>query len=60
VSCANLGPVLQDIVDTMDLTFREARDRGVIDRPVSIVVRECEGLPRGTVQQSITAYGEMT
>jgi branched-chain amino acid transport system substrate-binding protein len=47
-------------LSTLDLTFREARDRGVIDRPVSIVVRECEGLPRGTVQQSITAYGEMT
>lgn len=50
---------LRDIVDTMELVFRDAHDAGVLDRPVDVVVRECEGLPRGTVAESIKAYGEL-
>jgi len=50
---------LQDIVDTMELTFRDAHEAGVLDRPVSVVVRECEGLPRGTVRESIEAFRDL-
>jgi ABC-type branched-subunit amino acid transport system substrate-binding protein len=50
---------LRDIVDTMELTFRDAFASGQLDRPVEVVVRECEGLPRGTVKASIDAYGEL-
>src|SRR5262245_28148882 len=32
---------------------------GLIDRPVEIVFREVEGLPRGTVKAVIDAYGEL-
>jgi ABC-type branched-subunit amino acid transport system substrate-binding protein len=50
---------LRDIVDTMELTFRDAHDAGVLDRSVEVLVRECEGLPRGTVKESIDAFGEL-
>jgi ABC-type branched-subunit amino acid transport system substrate-binding protein len=50
---------LRDIVDTMELTFRDASHSGLLDRPVEVVVRECEGLPRGTVKASIDAYREL-
>jgi ABC-type branched-subunit amino acid transport system substrate-binding protein len=50
---------LRDIVDTMQLTFADAHRSGLLDRPVEVIVRECEGLPRGTVKESIDAYGEL-
>jgi ABC-type branched-subunit amino acid transport system substrate-binding protein len=50
---------LRDIVDTMELTFRDAQAARMLDRPVEVVVRQCDGLPRGTVKASIDAYGEL-
>jgi ABC-type branched-subunit amino acid transport system substrate-binding protein len=50
---------LRDIVDTMELTFRDAHSEGVLDRPVEVIVRECDGLPRGTAKASIDGYREL-
>jgi branched-chain amino acid transport system substrate-binding protein len=51
--------VWMDMVESVDLVCRDAFDAGVIDRPVELVVREAEGLPRGTVKAVIDAYGEL-
>ena len=44
---------------TFELVFNEAVEQGLIDRPVQIVFREVEGLPKGTVKAVIDAYGEL-
>ena len=48
-----------DLTRPFDLVFREALEQGVLDRPVEIVVREVEGLPKGTIKAVIDAYGEL-
>src|SRR5579859_3269747 len=48
-----------DLTRPFDLVFREGLEQGVIDRPVQIVFREVEGLPKGTVKAVIDAYGEL-
>ena len=48
-----------DLTRTFELVFREGLERGLIDRPVEIVFREAEGLPKGTVKAVIDAYGEL-
>ena len=48
-----------DLTDTFDIVFEEGLRQGVIDRPVDIVFREVEGLPKGTVKAVIDAYGEL-
>ncbi len=50
---------LDDLTDSFALVFRQGLERGVIDRPVEIVFREVEGLPKGTVKAVIDAYGEL-
>jgi ABC-type branched-subunit amino acid transport system substrate-binding protein len=45
--------------EPMDLVFREGHESGMIDRPVEIVYRSCQGLPRGTVKAVIDAFGEL-
>ncbi len=42
-----------------DLVFDEALEQGLMDRPVQIVYREVEGLPKGSVKAVIDAYGEL-
>ena len=42
-----------------ELVFQEALDQGVIDRPIEIVYREVEGLPKGTAKAVIDAYGDL-
>ena len=49
----------KDLTDPFDLVFNEARERGVIDRPLEIIYREVEGLPKGSVKAVIDAYGEL-
>ncbi len=49
----------QDLLDALRLRFDEALEEGLIDRPVELVLRECEGLPRGDVQTVIDAYQEL-
>ncbi len=48
-----------DLSQPFDLVFSEGVKQGVIDRPVGIVHREVEGLPKGTVKAVIDAYGEL-
>ena len=49
----------QDLVRPFELVFAEGLRQGVIDRPVEIVFREVEGLPKGSVKVVIDAYGEL-
>lgn len=48
-----------DLTDPFDHVFREGREQGMIDRPVEILYREVEGLPKGSVKAVIDAYGEL-
>ena len=48
-----------DLVQPFELVFDEGLARGVIDRPVEIVFREVEGLPKGSAKAVIDAYGDL-
>jgi branched-chain amino acid transport system substrate-binding protein len=48
-----------DLTQTFELVFDDGLQAGIIDRPVEIVFREVEGLPKGTVKAVIDAYGEL-
>jgi ABC-type branched-subunit amino acid transport system substrate-binding protein len=50
---------LDDLTDSFQLVFRKGLEAGMIDRPVEIVFREVEGLPKGTVKAVIDAYSEL-
>lgn len=49
----------KDLTRPFDLVFQDGLERGIIDRPVEIVFREVEGLPKGSVKAVIDAYGEL-
>ena len=44
---------------SFDLVFDEAVEQGLMDRPVQMIYREVEGLPKGSVKAVIDAYGEL-
>ena len=48
-----------DLTQPFELVFDEGLKTGMIDRPVEIVFREVEGLPKGSAQAVIAAYGEL-
>lgn len=48
-----------DFSRPFELVFNEGLKQGIIDRPIEIVYREVEGLPKGTVKAVIDAYGEL-
>jgi len=48
-----------DYLDTLKMIFIEAHEKGMIDRPIELVVRQPEGLPRGTIQTVVQAYQEL-
>ena len=48
-----------DLTQTFELVFEDGLKQRIIDRPVEIVFREVEGLPKGTVKAVIDAYGEL-
>src|SRR5262249_24339103 len=48
-----------DVRQSFELVFEDGLAQGVIDRPVEIVFREVEGLPKGSVKAVIDAYGEL-
>jgi branched-chain amino acid transport system substrate-binding protein len=48
-----------DLTQSFELVFAQGLAQGIIDRPVEIVFREVEGLPKGTVKAVIDAYGEL-
>lgn len=48
-----------DLTQTLEMIFERGLRDGTIDRPVEIVYREVEGLPKGSVKAVIDAYGEL-
>jgi branched-chain amino acid transport system substrate-binding protein len=51
--------VKADFIDGLELTFEEAFASGLIDRPIELVERWVEGLPRGAVKPVLDAYDEL-
>ena len=49
----------EDLTQPFDLIFQKAAEQGLIDRPIEIIYREVEGLPKGSVKAVIDAYGEL-
>ncbi|MGE5697385.1 MAG: ABC transporter substrate-binding protein [Candidatus Sericytochromatia bacterium] len=49
----------EDLTQPFDLVFKKAGEQGLIDRPIQIIYREVEGLPKGSVKAVIDAYGEL-
>jgi ABC-type branched-subunit amino acid transport system substrate-binding protein len=49
----------EDLTQPFDLVFKQATEQGLLDRPIEIVYREVEGLPKGSVKAVIDAYGEL-
>ncbi|MDT5175474.1 MAG: branched-chain amino acid transport system substrate-binding protein, partial [Mycobacterium sp.] len=49
----------EDLTQPFDLVFKKAVEQGFIDRPIEILYREVEGLPKGSVKAVIDAYGEL-
>jgi len=43
----------------LELVFRDGLETNVLDRPVEIVYRGAQGLPKGTVKAVIDAFGEL-
>ena len=48
-----------DLSQSFELVFEQGLEQGIIDRPVEIVFREVEGLPKGSVKAVVDAYGEL-
>ena len=48
-----------DLSRPFELVFADGLERGLIDRPVEIVFKEVEGLPKGSVKKVIDAYEEL-
>lgn len=48
-----------DFNQSLQLVFDDALAQGTIDRPVEFVIREVEGLPKGSVKAVINAYEEL-
>jgi ABC-type branched-subunit amino acid transport system substrate-binding protein len=50
---------LKNFSEPIDLVFRQGHESGLIDRPVEVVYRTAQGLPRGNVKAVIDAFGEL-
>src|SRR6185437_7013896 len=51
--------LLASFTRCFDLVFEEAVEQGLMDRPVQMIYREVEGLPKGSVKSVIDAFGEL-
>src|SRR6202045_59799 len=51
--------LLASFTRCFDLIFEEAREQGLIDRPVQMIYREVEGLPKGSVKAVVDGFGEL-
>jgi branched-chain amino acid transport system substrate-binding protein len=51
--------IIQDALDTLRLVVDDFRERGVLDRPVELVLRNVEGLPRGSFRAVRDAYDQL-
>jgi hypothetical protein len=49
----------EDLTNPFHLVFGMGLERKLVDRPIEIVYREVEGLPKGTVKAVIDAFGEL-
>jgi ABC-type branched-subunit amino acid transport system substrate-binding protein len=49
----------RDFLDSIRLVFDDAVESGVLDRPIEVVQRHGEGLPRGSVKSAIDATREL-
>lgn len=49
----------EDLFKAMRLVFEDALRDGLIDRPVEIVYREVEGLPKGSIKAVLDAFAEL-
>ena len=49
----------EDLTGSLELVFRNALKSGMLDRPVEIVFKEVEGLPKGTVKAVIDGFAEL-
>lgn len=50
---------LKHFTEPLELVFNDGLESNMIDRPVEIVYRGVQGLPRGTVKAVIDAFGEL-
>jgi ABC-type branched-subunit amino acid transport system substrate-binding protein len=48
-----------DLTDPFKLVFQDGLEQGVIDRPIEIVFKEVEGLPKGGIKPVLDAYAEL-
>jgi len=48
-----------DLTNAFDLVFRKGLEQKLVDRPVQMVYREVEGLPKGSVKAVIDGFGEL-
>jgi len=48
-----------DLTQTFELVFKQGHEQKLIDRPVEIIFREVEGLPKGTIKAVIDAYHQL-
>ncbi len=48
-----------DWLKALELTFEESLEQGVIDRPIEMIHRKCEGLPTGDSDSVINAWKEL-
>ncbi|RYG95979.1 MAG: amino acid ABC transporter substrate-binding protein, partial [Alphaproteobacteria bacterium] len=53
------GSSNQDVMDTLRLVIEDFTEQGLIDRPVEIVFRQADGLPRGSFRSVLDAYKEL-
>lgn len=48
-----------DAVAPAELAFKQGYANGLVDRPIELVIREVDGMPKGTVKAVIDAYEEL-
>jgi branched-chain amino acid transport system substrate-binding protein len=48
-----------DFTEPLELVFNDGYEQGIIDRPVEVIYREVEGLPKGSVKAVFDAYEEL-
>ena len=49
----------KDQFQPFELVFKEGYEKGLIDRPIEIIYRECEGLPKGSFKAVVDAFAEL-
>jgi len=49
----------EDFILPFELVFKDALTQRLIDRPVTIIYREVEGLPKGSIKAVIDGYAEL-